>query len=418
MRVLFYTKKIYEPQGQLFTRDRSGLAMYVHDLAASLKDDVELHVITSIPCRGVKIDGIEYEAYTKRDWLCCLTAAGILRGMRNAVKLPGTLREKMKEVYFEVDWRYLERVIERVGPDLVHLHGCTNYTVEQVKLCRQMGVPCVVTLHGLIGINPSVKAPERLKRAERDILRYMTENNLPLSVVSSGVKRRAVEFYGLQNADGIQVILNGTGKAANSSGGKPSDIRAQYGLPEGRDIVCCVGSITKHKNQLGLLRAWAQTDKTTQSSHLLVFVGTDLLSGQLEREIKEQGLEQSVKYLHYVERETLTEIYRISKLNILASLEEGFGLSIIEAMQHGVPTLAYADIDAIEDVFWDGGMLLLKDKSIETLAQGIETALKRDWRRQEIEEHSKRFWLTSIKDQYLNLYKSATTERRGDAMNQ
>lgn len=47
-----------------------------------------------------------------------------------------------------------------------------------------------LTLHGLIGLNDSVSAPAYEKQIERDFLIKAEKNNIPISVISSGMKAR------------------------------------------------------------------------------------------------------------------------------------------------------------------------------------------------------------------------------------
>ena len=58
-----------------------------------------------------------------------------------------------------------------------------------------MKVRYTVTLHGLIGLNDSVSAPAYGKQIERDFLIKAEKNNIPISVISSGMKARIEEKY-------------------------------------------------------------------------------------------------------------------------------------------------------------------------------------------------------------------------------
>ena len=97
-------------------------------------------------------------------------------------------------------------------PDIVHIHGIGTITESYIRICEEMKVRYTVTLHGLIGLNDSVSAPVYEKQIERDFLIKAEKNNIPISVISSGMKARIEENYLGKKANNITVITNGTKK--------------------------------------------------------------------------------------------------------------------------------------------------------------------------------------------------------------
>ena len=97
-------------------------------------------------------------------------------------------------------------------PDIVHIHGIGTITESYIRICEEMKVRYTVTLHGLIGLNDSVSAPVYEKQIERDFFNKSRKNNIPISVISSGMKARIEENYLGKKANNITVITNGTEK--------------------------------------------------------------------------------------------------------------------------------------------------------------------------------------------------------------
>lgn len=111
------------------------------------------------------------------------------------------------------------------------------------------------------------------------------------------------------------------------------------------------------------------------------FVGRDDMNGQVQRAIQEAGLESRVSYLGFVT--DVSPLLREARLFVLPSLwNEGCPTSVIEAMAHGVPVVAYS-LDGLPELVRDGkeGCLVpLGDK--DALARAI-VSLVRDPRQAE-----------------------------------
>ena len=52
---------------------------------------------------------------------------------------------------------------------------------------------------------------------------------------------------------------------------------------------------------------------------------------------------------------------------------------MIEAFQFGLPTITFSDLDAIQDIYNEKAMLILKERSDKVLAEGISSMLKISW---------------------------------------
>lgn len=112
-----------------------------------------------------------------------------------------------------MDGGYVRKQIQKEKPDIVHIHGIGTITESYIRICEEMKVRYTVTLHGLIGLNDSVSAPAYEKQIERDFLIKAEKNNIPVSVISSGMKARIEEKYLGKKANNITVITNGTKKS-------------------------------------------------------------------------------------------------------------------------------------------------------------------------------------------------------------
>jgi glycosyltransferase involved in cell wall biosynthesis len=105
----------------------------------------------------------------------------------------------------------------------------------------------------------------------------------------------------------------------------------------GNEMVLAVGAIQTRKNTLNAVRALAKLP----TPYKLVLAGGDGYGSRAVHDfIRSAALESRVKVLGYVAAERLPILYQASSLFLFPSLEEGFGLPVLEAMAHGVPVVA------------------------------------------------------------------------------
>ena len=243
MRVLTYVSKIYEPEQNLLTNDRSGLALYVHDIVRYLAPKCEAFVLTNQPNRGAVIKNIHYIEHKKINLLKWNSLYKILAALKCFCTAKGSLGYRLKCAYYRLDLATFKHELARIKPDIVNIHGCNLEIMRQVQLCKDAGIPFVISLHGLIGIDPTVKGAPELKALEGVVLKRADEERWPIVAISSGVRDRAVKHYGLKDASNIHVILNGTEQNIEAPT-NPVKLCDDHIL-SGRKIITCVGGLSK-----------------------------------------------------------------------------------------------------------------------------------------------------------------------------
>lgn len=104
------------------------------------------------------------------------------------------------------------------------------------------------------------------------------------------------------------------------------------------DFIClCVGELNENKNQMQAIRAIEQVTKIRPNVRLLI-AGNGPKNDALQAYVKENGLEENVKFLGYCTY--LQEYQNIADIGISCSIREGLGLNVIEAMLSGNPFVA------------------------------------------------------------------------------
>jgi len=142
--------------------------------------------------------------------------------------------------------------------------------------------------------------------------------------------------------------------------------------------VLFVGTLEPRKNVGGLLDAYEQAiARLTPPVPELLIAGkaTDDARAWLER-IDRPPLRGRVRYLGYVDRTRVRELYEGAAVLVLPSFEEGFGIPALEAMSVGVPVVA-ARRGSLPEVLGDAGLLVDPDRPAE-IASAIARMLTDD----------------------------------------
>ncbi|MBG6236622.1 glycosyltransferase involved in cell wall biosynthesis [Pedobacter sp. CAN_A7] len=154
------------------------------------------------------------------------------------------------------------------------------------------------------------------------------------------------------------------------------------------DYLLHVGSLFKRKNIPALIEAFKLVKDAGYPDLKLVLAGPpapkkDSNDGQLILEaIKLHRLEKDVIFTGYLSDEELSLVYQHARLYVFPSLNEGFGIPILEAFKHRVPVLV-ANNTCLPEV---GGDAVLQFDPFfpENIADKIKLALADEGLRKEL----------------------------------
>ena len=431
MKVMIIAPYIYDDNIIEFTKNKTGFGIMVQNIVSSVAELENVVLLTRVITKGKNEKNFKILSHTwgqffsnakLKDWLI-----GIKAFFANGV----TVKDKARHVFYEVDGGYVRKQIQKEKPDIVHIHGIGTITESYIRICEEMKVRYTVTLHGLIGLNDSVSAPAYEKQIERDFLIKAEKNNIPISVISSGMKARIEEKYLGKKANNITVITNGTKKSdendtkfireegtltqekfqeyysdclkQNDLYPKLSDTYAylQYSKKNGKKILFFVGNITKNKNQMQAVEILKNTK--VFENILLVLWGREVDNGEVRKKIAEYQLHKNVILGGFNDRMVI--FWKFCDVNLFLSLNDGFGLPIVEGYMHGVPCVTFEDLDATQDLYYPEAMLKVKDRSNESVTDTLKIALDKNWKYEEIIEIGNMFSIDIMSEKYVNWYK-------------
>lgn len=407
MKIMMLTSYIYDENMPEFTRNKTGFGMMVRDILIAVSDLEEVVLASRVitDAKGTHAGKYRILPHTwkqifvsskVKDWMC---------GFRAFFRTKSSLKDKCRVAFYYIDQGYVRKQLLVEKPDIVHIHGIGEITKSYIDICEELGVKYLVTLHGLIGLDDSVAASASDKNMEREFLIKSAKEGIPVSVISSGMKKRIEEKYLGHEAGNISVITNGTWIKEKTQLELQGNIREQFHLPDKCKICVVIGSIMERKNQIQIVEAFDILPENIKNNCAVFMCGKDTTNGMVENRIKELNLTHRIFMLGFLSQSDLSKILDVSDLNLVASLDEGFGLSTIEAYSHGVPTVTFSNLDAVADLYDPETMLLAGDRSTETLAVTISQALEKSWDKNYIREYANRFSLEKMAEKYAAAYK-------------
>ncbi|KAA0017397.1 glycosyltransferase family 4 protein [Antrihabitans cavernicola] len=137
--------------------------------------------------------------------------------------------------------------------------------------------------------------------------------------------------------------------------------------------IVVLSRLVPHKQIEDALAAVAALRGRLPGLHLDV-VGGGWWADNLSERAHQLGIETAVTFHGHVSEERKHELLSRAWVHVLPSRKEGWGLAVIEAAQHGVPTVGYRSSKGLTDSIVDGVTGLLVEGQDE-LTDGVETLL-------------------------------------------
>ena len=138
---------------------------------------------------------------------------------------------------------------------------------------------------------------------------------------------------------------------------------------------------------------------------------SDPFSEEDQRFIKSHGLEDSTKYLGYLDKQTLVKAYNAVDALIAPSLHEGFGITLLEAMACGTPVIT-SNVSAMPEVV-SGSGILVDPYNVESISDGVfrlyeDPAFLETLKRQGL-QRSEAYSREKIAQEMLQVYRKLTS---------
>ncbi len=160
-------------------------------------------------------------------------------------------------------------------------------------------------------------------------------------------------------------------EAPSSTAG--AQLRATYGLGDG-PLILSVGAKKRHKNQGRLIEALPAVRAAVPGAQLLLAGASTPWEDELQARAHQLGVAEHVHWAGYVPQADLEGLYALAEVFALPSLNEGFGLPVLEAMARGVPVVT-SSTSSLPEVAGDAAVLV-DPTSVDAIAAGLSSVLR------------------------------------------
>jgi glycosyltransferase involved in cell wall biosynthesis len=284
----------------------------------------------------------------------------------------------------------LPKAVKKHQLKLLH---CTANTAPFQKT-----VPLILTLHDIIFMeknNFDGTAYQNFGNLYRKwIMKSVVSNCDEIITVSDSEKHKICNYFQLP-ASKVTTVYNGINQNFRVlENSELQSIQFKYQLPV--EFILFFANPAPKKNASNVILAYAMYAKNTDSPLPLLLTDTsiDFVNKLIELH-KIQSYRHLIKVIDYVPYIDIPKLYNLARLFLYPSINESFGLPLVESMACGTPVIA-SDIPALQEVGGEAATyvpplaiekmaqtigLITQDKNIAQKAtiHGIERAKKFSW---------------------------------------
>lgn len=243
---------------------------------------------------------------------------------------------------------------EPLAPRRADIFHGLNQRLPTTRLRR-----AVSTFHDLFVLTADYATPDFRRRFAEQARRAAAESDLIIAV-SEFTARQVERLLGVDRSR-LRVV--------------PHGVRSPSPQPGPREkIILHVGAIQARKNVARLVRAF---ESVPPDWRLALAGSAGFGADAILRTIENSPARDRISVLGYVSAEALAGWYARAMFLAFPSLDEGFGIPILEAMAAGMPVLT-SNRSALQEVAGDAA-LLVDPESVEELADSL--------RRMALDEH-------------------------------
>lgn len=280
--------------------------------------------------------------------------------------------------------RNAKRRILRGAPRAPLFHAL-NQRVEVTAA----GLRTVTTFHDLFVMTADYSSPEFRVRFSEQARRAAERSDLIIAV-SRFTARQVEELLGVEPSR-IRVIPHGSRAPLHIS-------------PARENLVLMVGAVQKRKNVARLVQAF---ERMPAGWKLAIAGSAEGYGAAVElRAVEQSPRRRDIEVLGYVPGVALEDLYSRARIFAFPSLDEGFGMPVLDAMARGVPVVT-SRRSAIPEVAGDV-TLLIDPEDVEELGAALnrladDEALRQDLAQRGRERAAEFSWEKSV-ERTWNVY--------------
>jgi alpha-1,3-rhamnosyl/mannosyltransferase len=218
----------------------------------------------------------------------------------------------------------------RLGHDIDVVHATDHFIP---KISRK---PLVATIHDAIPLSHPESVRYNLKELRHSMFKSLARSATEFITVSEHSKKEIVKWFGIPE-DKITVTPLGVDEKwhAAISSEDLARVKAKYGLPE--RFFLFVGTLQPRKNVRRIIDAHKSLPPQLRREVPLIIAGRHGWMCDAEVAELQSCQDGTLRWLQYVPSEDLLPIFKHATALVWPSLNEGFGLPVLEAGAFGKP---------------------------------------------------------------------------------
>lgn len=291
------------------------------------------------------------------------------------IRIPTVKQRSIDSVFHSLASTFRASLVERY--DVIHFHALAAGLFTQIPRLRK--VPTVVTIHGLDwqrakwkGLGASV-----LRKGEKCIARHSSE----IIAISRDLQRYFADEYGLE----VSYIPNGI---EHSIPNLDRSILDAFHLVPGK-FITFVGRLVPEKRIEDLILAFRQL----RTAHKLAIVGEGGYTNPYVDELRSiAGADPRIVFTGLLKGTALAAIYESAAAFVLPSDLEGLPMSLLEAMERGIPAIV-SDIPPHRELLGsvEGYDLFVPCRDISGITDRLSRLIKFHEHYTEVAKHAQTF---------------------------
>lgn len=277
--------------------------------------------------------------------------------------------------------------------DAVHLHSLYllhDYYVW--KYCQAFGKPYLVRPHG--SLNPAFRNRHKLRKwvVNTLFMDRVIDDAYALHFSCKSEEDRAQPAA--RGKNGV-VIPNGLNTRAYSNLPPGNQFRELFPDDPNKKIILFLGRLNFIKGLDLLADAFAKLRQNNPHAYLLIAGPDGGMEEKLKRQLADNNVSDAVRFTGLIMGDDKLAAFAAADVFVLPSYSENFGISAVEAMAAGVPTIITDQVNIHHEIAEDGAGVIVSCDS-DDLHQALDTLLQDQPKLDQFAERGK----TSIKNRY------------------
>lgn len=281
--------------------------------------------------------------------------------------------------------RSLAKTYDEIKADIFEAHTASGYGFLRAAKKRGTQKPFIQTIHGVLAdeyVQSRLRGPKRMRDKLANFfmqrLAKIEEKSAKEATLIVTISKYSAEkikqFYDV-NMDKVRIVPNGVDPQRFRPFEDCTKIKNRIGLGD-KQCVLFVGSLIPRKGLLFLVEA-AKIIVRERSETMFVVVGEGPMKNHVMADLDKMNLSKNFFFLDHVKEEMLASLYSCADVFAFPSIQEGQGITLLEAQASATPVVSF-NLGGIKEAVLNKETGLLVEPRSEELAEAILSLLSND----------------------------------------